>query len=115
VGDLLDLGFEADHVRGQVAGIAAAACSASSSSRQAASTGALSWLSIWLVMVTDCPGGAQLEEPGVPSGFGGLGEGLGAADLGGGGLLRRVRDQPAGVVGAAAWESRASGANRVRA
>ena len=36
---------------------------------------------------------------GVAPGLGCLGEGFRAPDLGGGGLLRRVRDQPPGVVG----------------
>ena len=54
MGDLLDLGVQADYVRGEVAErdpgrTAAAACSASSSSWQAASIGAARALITWLV------------------------------------------------------------------
>ena len=52
-------------------------------------------------MVTGWPGGrvAQRGQAGVALGLGRGGEDLGAADLGGGGFLRRVGDLPVRVVG----------------
>ena len=82
------------------AGVAAAAMSASWSSRQAASTGASRALIIWLVIGGRLAGRrvAQGRQGGVALGLGCGGEDLGAADLGGGCFLCRVRDFPVWVI-----------------
>ena len=81
--------------------MAAAACPASSSSRQAASTGASRALIIWLVMVTGWPGaglrsGGQAASRWASAAAARISA---LADLGGGGLLGRVGDHPVRVVG----------------
>src|ERR1039457_1289306 len=76
--------------------IAAAACSASSSSRYAASAGALSWLRIWLGVVTGRPGAWVRGGGGGGGGVGGRGA------RGGGGacfFFRGFGDPPLRVVG----------------
>src|SRR6266851_1935729 len=105
VGDLLDLGFESDHVGGQVA----EADPGREGSRGVFSCGefpvggpgrrvqGVDHL-IGEAGRLAGRGAAQFEQPGVALGFGGRGEGFGAADLGGSGLLGWVRHQSPGVV-----------------
>ena len=82
------------------AGTAAAASAAAWSSVQAASTGACRALIIWLVMVTGWPGAGLRSAARLASrwAWAAAARTLGVADLGGGGFLGRVGDQPAQVV-----------------
>ena len=121
VGDLLDLGFQADHVRGQVAepDPGGDRCRGLPGFFQFPVCGLGGGVELVEDLVGDgdaCPGlGCAVRAAGVAGGLGGCGEGFGAADLGGSGFLRRVGDQPVGSSGVAAWESRASRAKWVRA
>ena len=106
VGDLLDLGFQAHHVRGERA------------ERDPGRGGRRSLVRFVEFAVGGLHGGvqgvdhlvgdgdrlagcrvAQRGQAGVALGLGRGGEDLGAADLGGGGLFRRVGDFPVRVVG----------------
>ena len=105
MGDLLDLGVQADHVGGKVAepDPGRDGCRGLPGFFQLPVCGPDRGAGLVEHLVGDGDGlagggAAQREQRGVPSGFGVLGEGLGPADLGGGGLLRRVRHQPARVV-----------------
>jgi hypothetical protein len=93
VGDLLDLGVQPDHIRGQIAdrpraGVATAAASALASSRQSASTRALR---AWLVRITECPwAGAAQTAAASPSACAAATAWTAAPHAGGGGCLRRA-------------------------
>jgi len=105
VGDLLDLGLQADHVRGYLAQADAGGDGG---------RGVLGGLEFGpgglgrgvqgvdhLVGDGDRLAGCRItqgRQAGVALGLGRGGEDLGAADLGGGGFLRRAGDQPAWVV-----------------
>jgi hypothetical protein len=106
VGDLLGLGVQPDHVRGEVAEPDPGGGGRSGSLGRfqfviGGPDGGVELVELLVGQERGVAGGgaAQVEQAGVPAGFGRAGGGLSPPHPRGGGFLRRAGDQPVRVVG----------------